>query len=534
MTVALVPNLPLQFLLPAGLSPAAGAKLFFYTSGTTTKTAPFADSLGLSPLSNPIILDSGGNIPAGGEVWVSNTAACKVVFAPPTDTDPPVSPYWTRDNLPTLAAGGGGGGGGATGAEWITYSGTPTYISAKSFYLATDLTAIFLPSMRVKVTQPSGATYGTITSAVYDGFSSTTITLAMDYSGVAGVSTAEKIYSSLTAVAYSALSSAGTSQPIFYGTVVGTSYGATYTVAISGTSLAPGSLITFTTDLANTTNSPTLTFSGASLTVPISAKGQAVGTVGIGDLNGTHTLLWTGTGAILLNPNYARPVADSVTLAVGTTATNLYSVPLQYLTAPQCAYDMLIIRVDSYSQANYSVPVGPSQSWTVQLVSSAGGGNGAGYGASIEVGNLGPFFVFGSGAPTNVISDGVSLITVLPLLSYTSNNYMISSPAKILSGIAAQASLTILAGVLLRDTVLQLPTGYSGRWEFFNATTGNYRLVIGNVGQSTSTYIWLPQGYSTVILGNGTVLVSGTLLAVSTTKLAIGQATSIVNHAVNR
>lgn len=100
MTVVLSPLLRQLFLNPSNGAPASGFKLFSYAAGTTTKQNTYTSSTGLTPNTNPIILDTLGE----ADVWLTAGVAYKFVFAYPTDTDPPTNPIWTVDNI--LAAGG--------------------------------------------------------------------------------------------------------------------------------------------------------------------------------------------------------------------------------------------------------------------------------------------------------------------------------------------------------------------------------------------------------------------------------------------
>jgi len=89
----------MQFI-PGGIVPAAGGKLFFYVAGSvSTKQTVYKDNAAAVSWSNPIVLDSGGNLPSGGEVWFPTGQTFKAVLAPFNDTDPPASPYWSKDNL---------------------------------------------------------------------------------------------------------------------------------------------------------------------------------------------------------------------------------------------------------------------------------------------------------------------------------------------------------------------------------------------------------------------------------------------------
>lgn len=172
-----------QFI-PGTAIPAAGAKLFSYIAGSSTKQDTFVDNTGVGKWSNPIILDSGGNLGGSGEVWIPAGVSVKFVLAPFNDTDPPVSPYWTRDNMSgmndtTL-----------TSTEWIA-GPAPTFISTTSFSLVGDQTLIFTVNRRVKTTNTGGTVYSTIVSSVFGVL--TTVTVLND-SGVLDVGLSAVFY----------------------------------------------------------------------------------------------------------------------------------------------------------------------------------------------------------------------------------------------------------------------------------------------------------------------------------------------------
>lgn len=73
-----------------------GAQLFFYTVGTSTKKNTYSDSAKTIANTNPIVLDSDGRHP---DIFMLIDEQYKVVLAPSTDTDPPVSPIDTWDNV---------------------------------------------------------------------------------------------------------------------------------------------------------------------------------------------------------------------------------------------------------------------------------------------------------------------------------------------------------------------------------------------------------------------------------------------------
>src|SRR5262245_45039805 len=125
-----------QFI-PGGNFPANGCQLFFYQNLTTTKLTVYKDPAGAVAWPNPIVLDSGGNLPSGGEVWIPSGQTVTVVFAPSNDSDPPVSPYWTKDDLAGINDVSA-----SSGLEWLL-GPTPTFIGATSFSVAGDQTSTF-------------------------------------------------------------------------------------------------------------------------------------------------------------------------------------------------------------------------------------------------------------------------------------------------------------------------------------------------------------------------------------------------------
>jgi hypothetical protein len=183
-------------LIPGGIVPANGGKLFFYTAGTSTKTTVYKDNAGGTSWTNPIVLDSGGNLPTGGEVWFLGGTAYKVIFAPSNDTDPPVSPYWTKDNLAgvnDIVASGV-----TLLSEWVT-APTATFVSATSFTFSGDQTAPGNADVgrRMKFTVTAGTVYGVISRTSFGG-GLTTVTMNMT-NGTLDAGLSAQFYSVLSA-----------------------------------------------------------------------------------------------------------------------------------------------------------------------------------------------------------------------------------------------------------------------------------------------------------------------------------------------
>jgi hypothetical protein len=167
---------PIQdtFLLPGTNTPGNGVQLFCYAAGSSTKTTVYKDNAGATPWTNPIVLDSGGNLPSGGEVWQTQGQSMKYVYAPSNDTDPPASPYRTLDNMPgvnDVTA--------QTGVEWLT-GPTPTFVSGTQFTLVGDQTATFTKGRRVKTTNTGGTVYSTIVNSTFGA--NTTVNIVNDAS----------------------------------------------------------------------------------------------------------------------------------------------------------------------------------------------------------------------------------------------------------------------------------------------------------------------------------------------------------------
>lgn len=70
-TPSLFAGIGFQFFSNNGV-PLAGGKVFSYLAGTTTPVATYTTYTGLSAHPNPIILDSAGRVPSGGEIWLKD------------------------------------------------------------------------------------------------------------------------------------------------------------------------------------------------------------------------------------------------------------------------------------------------------------------------------------------------------------------------------------------------------------------------------------------------------------------------------
>ena len=90
-----------QFFTNTG-SVLTGGKLYTYVAGTTTPEATYTTSAGSTAHTNPIILDSAGRVPNGGEVWLTGTIQYKFLLKDTTDV---LIATW--DNVWGIGAAGG-------------------------------------------------------------------------------------------------------------------------------------------------------------------------------------------------------------------------------------------------------------------------------------------------------------------------------------------------------------------------------------------------------------------------------------------
>lgn len=190
MTVKRLSNIKLQYDDGNGVL-ASNYRLFFYAAGSSTKQNTYNSSAGSVANANPIVLNALGE-PAV-EIWLTAGQSYKVGLAIPGSDDPPASFVWTEDNITGVND--------TTSAidQWIA-GVAPTFISAVSFSLVGDQTAIYHVGRRLKTTNSGGTVYSTIIASAFGAL--TTVTVAND-SGT--------LDAGLSAVSYSLVSASDTS-----------------------------------------------------------------------------------------------------------------------------------------------------------------------------------------------------------------------------------------------------------------------------------------------------------------------------------
>jgi hypothetical protein len=183
-------------------NPRAGAKLFGYITGTTTKAALTKDEAGLVSHTNPIILNARGEVAdifgSRQDVWQPAGQPLDWILAPSNDTDPPTTPYWTLVNVPAINDVDTS----TASAQW-TDGTEPSFISTTSFSVAGDQTAIYTKGRRVHTINSGGDIYSTVVSSTL--VASTTTVVVRNDSGT--------LDSGLSAVQYGLLTSVNAAVP---------------------------------------------------------------------------------------------------------------------------------------------------------------------------------------------------------------------------------------------------------------------------------------------------------------------------------
>lgn len=154
-----------------------GGLLWIYAAGTTTPLTAWQDSAGTVAWDNPIVLNSRGE--TGGEIWLSAGKSYKFILeAAPLAGNTHGTVISDFDNV----TGVNDPSANPLQADWIEYTvSSPIFLTAKTFSLQGDVTAIFTPNRRFKSHCTAGLQVGSIATATFGG-SFTFITAIMDVS----------------------------------------------------------------------------------------------------------------------------------------------------------------------------------------------------------------------------------------------------------------------------------------------------------------------------------------------------------------
>lgn len=147
--------------------PLNGGEIETYLAGSSTPAATYTDDTGVTPHSNPIVLNSLG-YPTAGPIWLTGGIAYKFIIKNAAG-----STLRTIDDISGINDAS------VSQSEWVESGLVPTYIGATSFSVPGDQTAILQINRRTRTTNTSGFVYSTISNSVFAA-GITTVTLAND------------------------------------------------------------------------------------------------------------------------------------------------------------------------------------------------------------------------------------------------------------------------------------------------------------------------------------------------------------------
>lgn len=148
-------------------APLSGGSIEVYLAGTSTPATTTSDKAGAVPNTWPIVLNTLG-VNQQGAVWITGGFLYKYVIKNSVGIVQRTIDNLSGINDTAVAI-----------DQWIPYQGTPTYVSATSFTVVGDQTAIFQVGRRLKSMNTGGTIYSTITTSTYSA-PNTTVTVRND------------------------------------------------------------------------------------------------------------------------------------------------------------------------------------------------------------------------------------------------------------------------------------------------------------------------------------------------------------------
>jgi hypothetical protein len=142
-----------------------GGLIWFYAAGTSTPLLAYQDEAGTVPWPNPIQLNSRGE--TGGTIWLgsyADTGGYKIVLEN--------TPFYGQthgvviNNFDNIT-GVNDPNSSTTSSDWISYAGSPSYLSSDLFSVSGDQTSIFQQHRRVKTINNAGVMTGSVINSSY-------------------------------------------------------------------------------------------------------------------------------------------------------------------------------------------------------------------------------------------------------------------------------------------------------------------------------------------------------------------------------
>lgn len=151
-----------------------GGQIWFYAAGTTTPQTAYQNETATVAWPNPIVLNARGE--TGGQIWLAEGTPYKLILesAPMAGNahGTIISDYDNITGVNDPSAN-------PLQADWQSFLGTPTFLTATTFSLSGDQTQIFTPNRRIKSDCTAGVQTGMVQISVYNG-TLTTITVIND------------------------------------------------------------------------------------------------------------------------------------------------------------------------------------------------------------------------------------------------------------------------------------------------------------------------------------------------------------------
>lgn len=141
----------------------SGGTLTTYVAGSTTPASTYTTSVGNVLNSNPITFNSAGRL--ANEVWLTGGVSYKFIVQ-----DSVGNILGTYDNVSGINDT-------TLQSEWISSGVTPTYVSATSFTVPGNQTAIFTNDRRIQASITAGTVYGSVSSTSVSTVTTVNVTL---------------------------------------------------------------------------------------------------------------------------------------------------------------------------------------------------------------------------------------------------------------------------------------------------------------------------------------------------------------------
>lgn len=143
-----------------------GGLVWFYEAGSSTLAIAYTDNTGSVAWPNPIVLDSRGE--CSGTIWLDESTAYRITLeSKPAYGQTHGVVITEHDNITGIASA-------QTPQDWVTFTGSPTYVSTTSFTVLGDYRDIFVANRKLRITDSGGVSVHSIISSSF-GTSTTTV-----------------------------------------------------------------------------------------------------------------------------------------------------------------------------------------------------------------------------------------------------------------------------------------------------------------------------------------------------------------------